>query len=218
VIDQADYEAFVARTLPGMLASAIVYCRHRQNAEDAVLEAYAQAYRYWPQLTAPEAWTRTTMRRRAVKDAKKWWLRWGSGVSDVPMPSADEAVYVHEVRCAVRRLPPRQRQVVFMYYWEDKPCRQIADELGTTERGVTTSLAKARAKLAIWLGPAAADGVGGDPLVPGRLAEIGAAADPLAPVLHFARDAALRALDADAGTLRRVAAAVRAATTGGVRR
>ena len=62
-----DFAAFFASTCPGMIAKAILLSGHRQEAEDAVQEAYTEALRSWHRIGAydsPEAWVYKVMRQR----------------------------------------------------------------------------------------------------------------------------------------------------------
>lgn len=49
---------------------------------------------------------------------------------------------------AVRRLPPRQAQVVALFYFADYSVRDIAAVLGCSEGAVKTHLSRARAAVA----------------------------------------------------------------------
>lgn len=48
---------------------------------------------------------------------------------------------------ALNELKPEYRQVLFMYYIEEKPYKEIAHELGTTEQALAQTMARARKKL-----------------------------------------------------------------------
>jgi RNA polymerase sigma-70 factor (ECF subfamily) len=56
----------------------------------------------------------------------------------------------------VDALPERQRQVVTLYYLEERSCDEVAAMLGMPVNTVKTHLHRARARLAAELGPAAA--------------------------------------------------------------
>jgi RNA polymerase sigma factor (sigma-70 family) len=215
VPDDADFDAFVARTMPRLLATAVVYCGHPQNAEDAVQEAYIQAYRHWAEIDSPEAWVRTTMRRMLSRDGRRWWFRWRPVEPRLPGPAAspEDSAYAREVLRAAATLPPRQRQVLVMFCVQDRPYREIAAELGIAEGTVAATLAKARAKLATLLGLTGDGADGGDTLVAAGLGRPRTAArtDRVALALRFTQDRLVRAYAADGATLARVRARIRAA-------
>lgn len=216
--DHADFEAFVRASMPSMLARAVLYCGHRQNAEDAVAEAYVEAYRHWEQLRSPAAWVDTTMRRRVARDSARWWSRWRRTELDVPVPAraaVEEEAAALAVLRSVGRLPPRQRQVVVLVCLEGLSYREVAAELGISPGAVGSNLAKARATLATLLeltGPAAGPG---DPLVAALRGGPRVAADPLAALLRTAEGWLTRGFAGDPATLDRLAAAVAARTRGG---
>ena len=62
-------------------------------------------------------------------------------------PSADL-----DVAAAVRQLPPRQRAVVALYYYEDRPLAEIAAMIGCSHSTAKVHLFKARRRLATILG------------------------------------------------------------------
>lgn len=72
-IEEADgragggFAGFFERSYPGMLARALLLSGHRQDAEDAVQEGYAEAFRRWERLRAyeaPDAWVYRVVRQR----------------------------------------------------------------------------------------------------------------------------------------------------------
>ncbi|MEU4625399.1 sigma-70 family RNA polymerase sigma factor [Actinoplanes sp. NPDC023801] len=182
----ADFDDFVARTRPGMLARAVMYCGRREEAEDAVQEAYVAAFLHWGGLREPRAWVAQTMRRKFARDAGRWWSRWRHTELELPAPAAaapeEEAAAVAVLR-TVALLPPRQRQVLIMVCLEGLSYRQVSDEIGISVGAVGANLVKARQKLTVLLGLTPEPGDPGDPLVAASPAGtlIG---DPLAGLLR----------------------------------
>jgi LysM repeat protein len=84
-----DFSAFFVSTCPGMLAKAILLSGHRQEAEDAVQEAYTEALRSWHRIgdyDSPEAWVYKVMRQRVWAAARRASRQVPSGV-DLQVPS-----------------------------------------------------------------------------------------------------------------------------------
>jgi RNA polymerase sigma factor (sigma-70 family) len=52
-----------------------------------------------------------------------------------------------DVRRAIVRLPPRQRSIVYFFYWEDLDAVQIGELLGIATKTVRRQLAKAQFRL-----------------------------------------------------------------------
>jgi RNA polymerase sigma factor (sigma-70 family) len=206
VADGADFDGFVRRSMPGLLARAILYGGHRQNAEDAVAEAYLEAFRHWSQLRSPAAWVDTTMRRKIARDRSRWWSRWRRSELDVPVPprsAVEEEAAALAVLRSIGRLPPRQRQVVVMVCLEGLTYQEVAAELGISSGAVGSNLAKARATLATLLGLTELTRPGvtaaRDPLVRLRVA-----ADPVAVSLQVAEAWLTAGFAADVSTLDRL--------------
>jgi RNA polymerase sigma-70 factor (ECF subfamily) len=86
--------------------------------------------------------------RRRVLTLK--WLR--SRPPDEPIDAAADAGSLRDetsakVRSAVRTLPPRDREVVVLYYLEDRSTSQISQILGASENAIDVRLHRARKRL-----------------------------------------------------------------------
>ncbi|MGV9849959.1 RNA polymerase sigma factor [Streptomyces endocoffeicus] len=154
---EEEFDAFYARTYPWLAARAVMLSDNRQNAEDAVQEAYIEAMRRWPEVRAcasPEAWVTTTMRRKLSRDGRRWWFRWKPAEMTVPAATTASVEETAEALAALRALgtlPPRQRQVVVMHSLEGMSYQAISAELGISVGSVGSNLHKARARLSLLL-------------------------------------------------------------------
>ncbi|GAA3648832.1 SigE family RNA polymerase sigma factor [Streptomyces iranensis] len=154
---EEEFDAFYARTYPWLAARAVMLSDNRQNAEDAVQEAYIEAMRRWPEVRAcasPEAWVTTTMRRKLSRDGRRWWFRWKPVELTVPAATTASVEETAEALAALRALgtlPPRQRQVVVMHSLEGMSYQAISAELGISVGSVGSNLHKARARLSLLL-------------------------------------------------------------------
>lgn len=152
-----EFDAFYARTYPVLAARAVMRSGNRQNAEDAVQEAYIEAMRRWPHVrtcASPEAWVDTTMRRKLSRDGRRWWFRWKPVELTVPAATTatvEETAEALAVLRALGTLPPRQRQVVVMHSLEGMSYAEISAELGISTGSVGSNLHKARARLTLLL-------------------------------------------------------------------
>ncbi|HVQ95724.1 MAG TPA: sigma-70 family RNA polymerase sigma factor [Mycobacteriales bacterium] len=212
--DDVDFDLFMRRTQSRLLARAIMYCGNRQNAEDAVQEAYIEAFRHWSTLESPAAWLETTMRRRLARHARRWWSGRGRFELELPVPAAatvEEEADALAVLRAIGQLPARQRQVLIRICLEGMSYRQVADELGISAGAVGANLSKARAKLATLLELDPAAPRPGDPLVVSPTIDRNRPTgrqDPLVPMLSAAEAWLVRGLESDPGGLDRLRAAV----------
>jgi RNA polymerase sigma factor (sigma-70 family) len=150
-----DFDTFFSGTCAEVLARALVLSGSRQDAEDAVQEAYAEAWRSWERISAydnPGAWVYKIVRQRLWKAAKRWrrvhplspadLAEWRATDGD-PERFAEAAVTL----AAMAALPDRQRMVLTMHCLHQMEQQQIADELGLTRGAVAASIFKARRKL-----------------------------------------------------------------------
>ncbi|MCK2239484.1 MULTISPECIES: sigma-70 family RNA polymerase sigma factor [unclassified Crossiella] len=151
-----DFPVFFAQTCPGMLARALMLTHNRQDAEDAVQEAYAEAMRRWAELAdrAPEEWVYQAVKRRLWAAARRWRMhRPLELVVSLPARcSTEQAAEVRLVLDALSRLPRKHRVVAYLHWAEGLSARQIAAELDTSESAVTAMLGKARVALDSLLG------------------------------------------------------------------
>ncbi|MDQ2781725.1 MAG: SigE family RNA polymerase sigma factor [Actinomycetota bacterium] len=122
-------------------------------AEDVVQDAFVGPHRRSGRLDDPGAalaylrvsvvnGARSTLRRRGTV---RRFLARASAPDEVA--AADHEVLLGESRDAtleaVRRLPPRQREVLVLRYWGDLSERQIAEAMGITEGTVKSTASRA---------------------------------------------------------------------------
>jgi RNA polymerase sigma-70 factor, ECF subfamily len=151
-----DFGEHFERTAPGLVRLCYLATLDREAAADAAQEALARAWRAWDELSTagsdPAAWTRTValnlcrnrwrdVTRRARLTPRAW------TVTALPddLPDVD-------LRRALRRLPPRQREAVVLHYWADLDVAACAAAMGVTSGAVKQHLSRARARLAAELG------------------------------------------------------------------
>ena len=95
---------------------------------------------------------RTHHRRGKIWRRVKWALSAGRSSDSAPADQdtlADEVAL--EVRAAVAALPPRDREVIVLFYLEHKPAAQIAEILGASLNAIEVRLHRARTKLRVLL-------------------------------------------------------------------
>ncbi|GGS20777.1 MULTISPECIES: SigE family RNA polymerase sigma factor [Actinokineospora] len=148
-----EFGEFVDSRAAVMRRTAYLLCGgdwHR--AEDLVQTTLAKIYVVWPRLRrddAIDAYARKVMVRAAIDESRRAFRRRES-VTDavpetsVPPPGVDAAI---DVRRALRRLPPGQRAVVVLRYWEDLSVAEAAQVLGKSEGTIKSQAAKGLAAL-----------------------------------------------------------------------
>lgn len=149
-----DFDEFYNRELPAMIGLARSICGDRQLAEDLAQEAMTKAHREWSTIRSyerPGAWLRRvtinlalSRRRRIVRELAAL-TRIASEPPAATNPGADRDSAVWG---AVRKLPPKQRAAVALFYQEDQSTTAIAEILGCSVSTATSHLNLARKRLA----------------------------------------------------------------------
>ncbi|MGH7592709.1 MAG: sigma-70 family RNA polymerase sigma factor [Gemmatimonadales bacterium] len=176
--DQAAISALYDRYAPGVLGLALRITRERADAEDVVVDTFAQVWRDAPRFRAERgsvaAWVATIARSRALDLVRSRGRRHTldaaagaeSGVAPPAMgsvvPSPMAALLADErtrhVRAAMETLPPAQRSSLELAYFEGLSQSEIAERLnqplGTVKTRMRLGLRRLRELLAP-LGPGA---------------------------------------------------------------
>jgi RNA polymerase sigma-70 factor (sigma-E family) len=146
--DEGEFAQFVREHQAALFRTAYLLHGDYQRAEDAVQSAFAKTYLRWSRVRSMEH-PRAYVRKILVNDATSWWRRRSShervSMDDAPMPVpvVDDDAPTHTATWqAILRLPPRQRAVIVLRYYEDLSEEQIAETLGCS-RGTVKSQASA---------------------------------------------------------------------------
>ena len=131
-----EFVRLAARHLDGAFKLAGYLLGDAAEAEDAMQEALARAWRAGPQMREPDSvgpWL-----DRIVANVCKTRIRKRKGVRSVAFDDELEVVVADPFRAALardtvgralERLSPEQRVVVVLRYWRDMPLEQIATRL-----------------------------------------------------------------------------------------
>jgi RNA polymerase sigma-70 factor (sigma-E family) len=137
--DEADFTAFVAGSGRRLLGLAYLMTGDRGAAEAALDSALDRTYRRWPQLNregVPEAYVRKALVDTATE---RWRLR-----RPARSEPADDSPALLQ---AVAALPPTQRVVLVLRYFESFTDQQTAALLGCSVGTVGSQHARAIARL-----------------------------------------------------------------------
>ncbi|MEU0343888.1 sigma-70 family RNA polymerase sigma factor [Streptomyces bobili] len=166
-----DFDAFFTAHRPAQLARAVMLCGNRQDAEDAVQDAFLAALENWDRISGyeqPNAWVSLVMRRKLWR-AMRLRLKVKRAALDVALPRQalpDETAQARRVLTAMAALPPRQRMVLVMYSLYAMTHQEIADDLNIAVSTARGNLRKGRDNLRRMLGLAPdTDPLGEVPLV-----------------------------------------------------
>jgi RNA polymerase sigma-70 factor (sigma-E family) len=133
--DAIPFEEFVAARGPALARAAYLLTGDRHLAEDLLQSSLAKALPRWSRISDPMAYVRRSMFTEHVS----WWRR-RRHVTEVPLAEHDAVSRDsgHDddtsrrlaVRTALRQLPPRQRAVLVLRFYEDLTEAQAAEVLG----------------------------------------------------------------------------------------
>jgi RNA polymerase sigma-70 factor (sigma-E family) len=149
---EAEFVAFYAATWPRLFRTVYGVAGDRQLTEDALQTAYAQAWSRWSRVSAADdriAYLRRMAINAALARHRKASSRRESSVPAVPdAPAPDDDRLERDATWqAVRALPPRQRAVVVLRYYEGLSEREIAEVLGCRPGTVKSQASAALATL-----------------------------------------------------------------------
>jgi RNA polymerase sigma factor (sigma-70 family) len=173
-VEQEDFAAFFTRTSPGLLARAMMFCRHRQDAEDAVQNTYITAFRSWDRIReeyeSPEAWLYTVLRNELCAQARKK-ARERKVIDVMPVPhdaTPEQTAEAMAVLEALAGLPTKQRTALVLHGLFGMPQEEIAAKLGIRRVTVAGNVRNARRTLerVLELEPRRRRGSADDSLVP----------------------------------------------------
>ena len=150
--EDREFAEFVVTRMPAMLRWARLVAGDHGRAEDLVQQAFATTHRHWRRITpgSEEAYL-----RRAVLNAHlSWWrrgVRTERCMAQVPERAGGDLTAAVDARqemwAALATLPPRQRAVLVLRYYEDLPEADIARVLDVSAGTVKSQAARGLARL-----------------------------------------------------------------------
>jgi RNA polymerase sigma-70 factor (sigma-E family) len=149
------FEQYVARRGVALLRFAGALTGDRGTAEEIVQEVLLRASRRWPDIVATGA-VPAYLRRMVINEHVSWRRKWARLVPHGEVPDrrivsdhaerhADRAALSHELD----KLPPRQRAVLVLRYFEGLGDDAIAELLGCSTGTVRSHASRALAALRI---------------------------------------------------------------------
>lgn len=148
-----DFAAFAQARYPALLrAAALLLGRERDHAEDLVQETLAKVCVRWRAggIDTPEAFTRKVMVNLTISRGRREALRRAFLRTQPPPDVAVEMEAggsVSAVWRTVEALPPRQRAVIVLRFYEDLPFDEIANALGISPSTARSQCLRAKETL-----------------------------------------------------------------------
>jgi RNA polymerase sigma-70 factor (sigma-E family) len=163
---ERDFPAYFTASWPRMYRTALAIAGDAASAEDACQAAFAKAYASWSRVCAadhPDAYVRRMVVNEVLGTRRSAWWRRERPHAEVgeppPRPSFEDGVADRSTLWdAVGGLPPRQRAVIVLRYYEDLSEEQIAAALGCSRGTVKSQASAALANLRRTTGAALDEG------------------------------------------------------------
>ena len=159
-----EFAELVQAAWPGLYRTAYLLLGEHHLAEDLVQTSLAKTYASWGkvrEIGAAHGYARVVLANTAAS-----WFRRRSWRKELPSSALPEQATDGEpsdrpaVLAALATLPPRQRAVVVLRYFDDLSVREVAVALGISEGTVKSQTSAALDKLRVQLGDAVAPGDG----------------------------------------------------------
>jgi RNA polymerase sigma-70 factor (sigma-E family) len=151
--ERQQFEEFMTSRWPGLVRLAFGLTGDRWLAEDLAQTALASAYASWWRVRKaddPDAYVRRILINASRSRFRRHRVAEQPGATAPEAATADPTASVDDRSAllgALRQLPPRQRAVVVLRYWEDLSDEQAAALLGCSASTVRSQAARALAKL-----------------------------------------------------------------------
>jgi RNA polymerase sigma-70 factor (sigma-E family) len=153
VAAQASFREFVAARQGALLRSAYVLCGDRHRAEDLVQGALTRTAARWAHVRDgdPEAYVRRAMYHEQISRWRRTTRIRETSVPTLPerpVPDRNDTVDLRlALRSALDQLTPKQRAVLVLRFYEDRPEREVAELLGVSVGTVRSTSARALDRL-----------------------------------------------------------------------
>ena len=139
-----DWEALVSQNENRLYRAALSLLGDPQEAEDAVQDAFVRYLERVPEeLENPGAWLMRVLVNNCKSRLRLAWRRVGPLPDTLPAPAVEEREVLEELFA----LPPADRAVLHLYYYEGYTTDEIARITGQRPGTVRTRLSRAREKL-----------------------------------------------------------------------
>ena len=139
-----DWEALVTENETRLYRAALAILGHPQEAEDAVQDAFIRYLEKAPDdLANPSAWLTRVLVNGCKSRLRLGWRRVGPLPDTLPTPGPEEREELEELFA----LPPEDRAVIHLHYYEGYSTDEIARMLGCRPGTVRSRLSRARDRL-----------------------------------------------------------------------
>ena len=160
---EEDFGEFVRAALPGLLRYGHALTGNPHDAADLVQTVLEKVGSRWPALLRKGQEPRAYVRRSMANAHVSRWRRTRrenlvAELPDVSIHHDQDRLEDEPLWQALRALPPKQRAVIVLRYYDGLSEAEIAESLGVTKGTVKSQTSKAMASLRLRLGNLVGEG------------------------------------------------------------
>jgi RNA polymerase sigma-70 factor (sigma-E family) len=149
--EERDFREFVNARFESLRGLAYLTCGDWEAAEDAVSISLAKLYQRWRKVDSPHSYACRTVVRAAIDEARHPWRREHAASHRLPeRATPDAADRIDErmrLRDALRQIPPGQRAILVLRFYEGLSVDQTAAALGLRTGTIKSQTARGLATL-----------------------------------------------------------------------
>ncbi|MTD58040.1 SigE family RNA polymerase sigma factor [Amycolatopsis pithecellobii] len=158
--DEQEFAEYFAARQDSVRRTAYLLCGDWHRADDLAQTAFVALHRRWNRIRdrgATDAYLRKTLVRASIDESRRPWRR-EQHVDQVPEPEPagerlDEQVALRaDLLAGLTEVPPKQRAVLVLRYFEGLDVAGVAKVLGCSEGNVKSQTARGLARLRAVLG------------------------------------------------------------------
>ncbi|OZM71446.1 SigE family RNA polymerase sigma factor [Amycolatopsis antarctica] len=158
--EEQEFAEYFAAKRDSVRRTAYMLCGDWHKADDLAQTAFVALHRRWRKIrdrSATDAYVRKTLVRASIDESRRPWRR-ERNVDVLPESVAagtrfDERIVDREdLLAGLRQVPPKQRAVLVLRYFEGMDVGGVAKALGCSEGNVKSQTARGLAKLREVLG------------------------------------------------------------------
>lgn len=151
--DEPEFKAYANARMRDLRRTAFLLCGDWHHADDVVQTVFTKLYVSWDKIQKQDrldAYVHTMLVRATFDRRRRFgWRRELSSASppDIPVREGSNVEDRMLLFDALAKMPPRQRAVVVLRYWEDLDVAETAQVLHCSEGTVKSQSARGLAKL-----------------------------------------------------------------------
>ncbi|ROS41287.1 SigE family RNA polymerase sigma factor [Amycolatopsis thermoflava] len=158
--DERDFAEYFAAKRDSVRRTAYLLCGDWHRADDLAQTAFVALHRKWNRIrdrAATDAYVRKTLVRASIDESRRPWRR-ERHVEQLPEPEPagtrldDQVATRADLLAGLRAVPPKQRAVLVLRYFEGLDVAGVAKALGCSEGNVKSQTARGLANLRDALG------------------------------------------------------------------